>query len=75
MKQPTAKQLEAAVNGWNAAYPAGTPVTRYKLIRPLREPVATQTRSAAWVMGGHTAMVMVEGVSGGVSLESVKPTK
>ena len=73
MKPPTAKQLEASVNGWNAAYHIGTPVTRYKLIQPLREPVVTKTRSAAWVMGGHSAMVMVEVVSGGVLLESVKP--
>lgn len=46
---------------------------RYKLIAPLREGTETKTRSEAWVMGGHSVMVMVEGVSGGVLLESVKP--
>lgn len=61
------------VTDWNANYPVGTPVTRYKLIKPLREPQETRTRSAAWLMGGHTAMVMVEGVAGGVMVESVKP--
>jgi len=30
-------------------------------------------RCEAWAMGGHSVMVMVEGVSSGVLLESVKP--
>ena len=69
-KKATPQQL---VNDWNAQHPVGTRVTRYKLINPLREPTATATRSAAWVMGGHSAMVMVMGVAGGVALESVVP--
>ena len=47
---------------WNSKHPVGTPVTRYALINPLREPQETKTRSEAWLMGGHTAMVMVESV-------------
>jgi hypothetical protein len=70
---PTAKQLEKQVNDWNAKHPIGTPVTRYKLIHPLREGNETKTRSEAWIMGGHSAMVLVEGVTGGVCLESVRP--
>jgi hypothetical protein len=73
MKPPTAKQLEKQVNDWNAKYPVGTPVMRYKCIDPLSEGNETKTRSEAWIMGGHSAMVMVEGVSGGVCLESVQP--
>jgi len=65
--------LEKRVSDWNAKYPIGTPVTRYAFIHPLREPSVTKTQSKAWVMGGHSAMVMVEGVSGGVALESVVP--
>ncbi len=61
------------VDAWNTAHPIGTPVTRYKLINPLGDPVQTKTRSEAWLMGGHTAMVMVEGQAGGVMVESVKP--
>jgi hypothetical protein len=68
MKRPNQQKL---VNDWNTNHPVGTPVTRYKLINPLREPVETRTRSAAWIMGGHTAMVMVEGMAGGVMVESV----
>lgn len=72
-KRPTPAQLQKACEDWNAKYPIGTPVTRYRLIGPLKEPEATKTRSEAWVMGGHSAMVMVEGVAGGVVLESVVP--
>ncbi len=64
---------EKAVEKWNAERPIGTPVMRYKLIAPLSEGNETKTRSHAWVMGGHSAMVMVEGVAGGVLLESVVP--
>ena len=72
-KPPTPEQLEKQINDWNASHPVGTPVMRYKLIEPLREGNETKTRSEAWIMGGHSAMVMVDGVAGGVCLESVKP--
>lgn len=65
-------QLEKEAKDWNEKYPVGTSVMRYKLINPLQEGNETKTRSEAWVMGGHSVMVMVEGVSGGVLLESVK---
>src|SRR5947209_145698 len=32
----------------------------------------TVTRSEAWLMGGHSAVVMVEGISGAYSLHRVK---
>lgn len=73
MKRPNPEKLAAQAAQWNLSHPVGTAVMRYKLIAPLREGTATKTRSAAWVMGGHPVMVMVEGVSGGVLLESVKP--
>lgn len=64
---------EQQVKDWNERYPIGTPVTRYKLIEPLREPQDTETTSYAWVMGGHSAMVKVKSIAGGVLLESVVP--
>jgi hypothetical protein len=73
MKSPNPEKLAKQAADWNASHPIGTPVTRYKIINPLREENETKTRSEAWVMGGHSVMVMVEGVSGGVLLESVKP--
>lgn len=68
-KTPTGHQ--AVVDGFNRQNPIGTPVTRYRRMNPLRDGVETKTRSEAWLMGGHTAMVMVEGVAGGVAVESV----
>lgn len=59
------------VDNWNRRYPIGTKVTRYKLINPLREGEETETRSEAWLMGGHSAVVLVNGVAGGVLLESL----
>lgn len=44
---------------------------RYKLINPLREPKETKTRSEAWLIGVHSAAIMVEGASGGFALESL----
>ncbi len=74
-RQPSILQLNAQVNAWNRDHPAGTAVTRYRLMHPLRDPVETVTRSEAWVMGGHSAMIMVEGVAGGIALESVQVRK
>lgn len=69
---PKQKSQQKLVDEWNFQHPVGTTVTRFKLVRPLRDPQPpTKTRSRAWLMGGHTAMVMVEGVAGGVMVESV----
>ena len=67
------KAQQKLVDEWNATHPVGTPVTRYKFVNPLREPQQTKTCSEAWLMSGHTAMVKVEGVTGGVMVESVQP--
>lgn len=73
IKMPNPVQQMKLVDDWNEKYPVGTPVTRYRLVNPLSEPFETETRSEAWLMGGHSAMVMVKGVAGGVMVESVKP--
>lgn len=72
-KPPSPTKQQKLVDDWNARYPVGTPVIRYALVSPLRFPSEKYTRSAAWLMGGHSAMIMVEGVAGGVMLESVVP--
>jgi hypothetical protein len=66
------KSPEDQAAEWNQKHAVGTPVTYHRLIHPLRDPVETRTRSEAWVIGGHTAVVMVEGVSGAVALVGVK---
>jgi len=75
MKKPNPEKLALQAAQWNLTHPAGTPVMRYKLIEPLREGCETKTRSEAWVMAGHCVMVLVDGVIGGVLLDSVKPLK
>ncbi len=59
------------VDDWNRQHAVGTPVTRYKLINPLRDPTETRTRSAAWLMGGHTAVVLCDGLAGSVMVDAL----
>jgi hypothetical protein len=44
---------------WNKRHPVGTPVTFYRLVNPLSDPVETKTSSKAWVIADH-AVIMVE---------------
>ncbi|MFD4572066.1 hypothetical protein ACFWNK_01955 [Streptomyces sp. NPDC058417] len=61
---------------WNARYPIGTPVTAYPGVRPEDgddERLDTRTRSEAQVLGGHTAVVWVDGHSACIALTHVDP--
>ena len=70
-RRPKQQKLVA---DWNAAHPVGTPVTRYELVRPRGGKTSeTTTRSQAWLVGGHTAVVLVDGWSGGVMVEALVP--
>lgn len=71
MKKTSAK-LERVVADWNRRHGVGALVKYHRIIGE-GEGVATKTRSEAWVLSGHTAVVMVEGVSGCVALEAVLP--
>lgn len=62
---------------FNAKYPPGTAVKVHKDDGSILE---TKTRSEAWMLGadsrgyqGHTAVVSVEGISGGYMLNRVTP--
>lgn len=69
----TTEQAQLRCDEFNTLNPIGTPVVRYKLINPQREPTPeTVTRSEAWVMGGHSPMVLVKGFSGGVHLDAIR---
>ncbi len=70
-------ELEAECIVWNHKHPIGTPVlyrsvTGYKAGETLRwpPPMETKTRSEAYVLSGHTAVVFVEGVAGCVALDA-----
>lgn len=69
--ESAARQYER-VTHWNARYPVGTAVT---LERDNGAREQTVTRSEAWMLSGHTAVVMVDGVAGGYLLSRVTPVE
>lgn len=69
-KSPSAAVEQDLCDKWNAHRPIGTEVEVKMDDDSIRR---TKTRSEAWVMGGHTAMICVDGISGGYMLERVKP--
>jgi hypothetical protein len=70
-KRPSADELARQCDRFNAAYPIGSDVIRFKLVNPRRDGTPTKVRSEAWVMGGHSAVVLVDGFSGGQSLDAI----
>lgn len=62
----------AAVEQFNTLVPEGSPVLFWPGER-LGEGRPSRTRSAAWLLGGHTPVVMVEGYAGGIALTHVCP--
>lgn len=74
MKKPiqTYKTLERQVAEWNQSYPPGTAVV---VLLDDGSQRTTKTRSIAWVMGGHTAVVKIEGIAGGYLLDRVRPVE
>lgn len=70
MPRKTKKPQEIA-DAFNAEHPEGTPVRYWTGLRegPGRESV---TRSAAWVLGGHTPVVRVQDHAACVALSHVE---
>ena len=56
---------------FNAAHSIGTPVIAFPGSRQGRA-ILTKTSTPAWQMGGHTAVVTVEGYSGGIALTHIE---
>lgn len=54
---------------WNSRHPVGTDVF---LTLDNGDEKRTKTRSEAWVLSGHTAVIQVEGVAGCYALERVR---
>ncbi|MGW2594815.1 zinc finger domain-containing protein [Streptomyces sp. NPDC001515] len=57
---------------WNKAHPVGTPVRVWPGVRE-GDGTLTRTRSAAEVLGGHTAVVWVDGEGACIALSHVDP--
>jgi hypothetical protein len=68
-----AARATASCTAWNHTYPVGTKVHVYRLLGVEETAIDSTTTSQAWVMGGHSAMVMIHGLSGGYALTHVKP--
>ena len=56
---------------WNAAYPVGTPVLAWPVLRT-DEPLHTRTRTPAWRLGDGASVVSVDGYAGGIALTHVE---
>lgn len=69
-RQPSIETLNTQVDAWNKAHPEGTAV---KVRKDDGAILTTRTRSNAWVMGGHSAVICVVGISGGYDLDRVTP--
>ena len=63
---------KANADRFNARYPVGTPVAYWTFVREGLPTGIAPTRSEAWVLGGHTAVVRIEGVSSCIALSHVK---
>ncbi len=70
-RRKTENQLKADCIVWNHEHPVGTAVIYHPVIgeKPGRE---TKTTTAAYVLGGHTAVLFVEGESGCVALDAIE---
>jgi hypothetical protein len=58
------------VTAWNAQHRPGI---RVIVQGDDGKPFKTTTRSEAWLVGGHTAVINLTGISGGFRLDRVKP--
>ena len=65
-----AGKQQRLVEQFNELCPIGTPVLSWPGVRE-GEGRKSKTRSEAWMLGGHTPVVMVEGYSGGIALSHV----
>lgn len=61
---------EAKVAVFNSEVMVGA---RVKVLRDNGDVLETTTRSEAWLLAGHTAVVLVEGIAGAYLLDRVKP--
>ncbi len=69
MSRIARRNPELEADRWNAEHPVGTEVL---VTRDNGEEERTKTRSEAWVLSGHTAVVMVDGIAGGYLLSRIR---
>jgi hypothetical protein len=67
-KRLTAAQLQRQCDNWNAKHPEGT-VVSFESIKGQGESHRGKSASEAQVLGGHSAVIWLEGKSGCVALD------
>lgn len=70
-RPPTLKQIQCWCDDWNSKHRPGVEVIYHPVIGEAAG-LLTKTTGEAYVLGGHTAVVFVEGVSGCVALRAVR---
>ncbi|MBP3955461.1 hypothetical protein J8F10_09220 [Gemmata sp. G18] len=73
MKAASRRSPDKAVEAFNRQFPVGSEVMLKKDFEPI--PVRTKTRSEAFVLSGHSAVVFLEGISGCYLLTHVSEPK
>jgi hypothetical protein len=71
MNNHSVAYLEDQCRRWNQLHPVGTEVI-YHPVMGERWGRETKTRSAAYVLSGHTAVLFIEGQAGCVALDAVE---
>lgn len=66
------QKAEAAAAAFNAKHPVGTMVRYWRGFKEGEPSGAGKTRSEAWAMPSETAVVLIEGTSGGIALSHVE---
>jgi hypothetical protein len=77
MKQLTLKQVQKIVDDFNRRVKIGDEVFYYPVLyknRPPEQPKRLKAASEAWILGGHTAVIYLEGV-GNVAVSHCFPVK
>lgn len=69
MEFPKKEYQETMVESWNKNHSPGVEVV---VILDSGEYIETTTRSEAWMLGGHSPVILVEGVNGAYSLSRVR---
>jgi len=69
MKKSNLRIQQIKVADWNRLHP--NPGVKVFVLRDDGTTLETVTRSAAWMLGGHSAVIMVEGIAGAYSLDRV----
>jgi hypothetical protein len=78
MTHKTSIQIQAEaqekVAAWNTQHTVGVDVLYVPVMQfPIKNQKHTKTRSEAWVLSGHTAVIMLDGISGCVCLDACTP--